>query len=135
MILILSLITFHAGYLSGLRTDTLVHTMASDIRYVNQMAKYAPGATFLIYEIESGPTAESIRGYCIREDDAITKEVRFPLFFQMNTQNQMRFLRFGRDGHFIGRGETIFCQDSLSGNRYRITIVPFSGRVEVYRDE
>lgn len=118
------------------RAESYVRGFVSDIRLIYRGAVYSDRHTRLVYQFgkrEGG--RESICGYLIKEDGLIVKTVDFPETLQVKSRNDLEGIAFRRSGQLLGLGETLDIEELRSRRRYRLTIVPFSGRVEVYEDE
>lgn len=137
LLLILTAAGFSYSHLRGIYADSFVRGFASDIRYVYRRSVYSDRQTQLDYLFEGteGKKGQQISGYEIREEGLIVKTVRFPEDLRVRSTNDLEKIEFLRSGQFRSAGETVRIEDRQSGKSFRLTIVPFSGRVEVYRDE
>ena len=137
LLMILTAAGFSYRHLRGLYADSFVRGFASDIRHIYRRSVYSDRQTQLdyLFEGKEGKKGQQISGYEIREEGLIVKTVRFPEDLQVRSTNDLEKIEFLRSGQFRWAGETIRIEDRQSGKRFRLTIVPFSGRVEVYLDE
>lgn len=137
LLLLMGMVGFHQIRMDQIRSDEAVQQFASDIRYISKKTLYSNERTQLeyLFEKNSSDRREKICGYQLRENGLVTKEVSFPKEWVIFSDNAMEKIRFARSGEFDGRGETIRILDEENQNFYRVTIVPFSGRVEVYKNE
>lgn len=137
LILILVLISLNHRQFAAFQSDVIVRGFASDIRYVYHKSRYAQQNSELTYLFEKSDTqlGFQIVGYVVEADGVPVREVYFPKRMKVRSSNDLRRIVFGSSGSFQGHGETILIEDQESGSHYKVTIVPFSGRVEVYKSE
>lgn len=137
LMLLMSAVGLHRLWHTHILADEFVSQFASDIRYVSRKTPYNKEKTELhyLFQIRKQSGREEVIGYEIKENGFVTKRTEFPERFFVQSENSMTKISFHRSGSFQGKGETIRIDDIDSGNFYRITIVPFSGRVEVYKNE
>lgn len=137
LILLMGAAGFHQMWTAEIRSDEMVQQFASDIRYISKKTLYNDGRTELEYLFEKhlSDGKDRICGYQLKENSIVIKEVSFPKQWLVFSDNAMERIQFARSGEFDESGETIRITDETNQNFYRITIVPFSGRVEVYKNE
>lgn len=131
-ILLATVILSHNGF-SRLNSDIFIKQFVSDIRYVYQKNRFGDYDTRLRYIYEGNKITGKILGYYIDEKGHPRKTVMKPdsLDFLIATK---RDIRFTSSGALTFNGETIEIVDKTTKKKYKITIVPISGRVYVYNE-
>jgi Tfp pilus assembly protein FimT len=118
----------------NIRTDFVVRAYVSDIRYVYNKNTFGDIDCYLRYIYSSDMKNNEPIGYYVYERNSAKKTIYFPQNIKMTNESQ-DFLKFNTSGVLSFKGETVNIENTNNKDRYRITIVPMSGRVAVYRNE
>lgn len=131
IILLLSSIVLKINNYSRLTSDAFVKQYVSDIRYVYFKNRFGDVDTALYYLYEDPLNPSKTTGYFINEKGYGRKTVQIPdsLEFVMRS---CQYIKFRANGTLVLNGETIELIDKSTNKKYRITIVPISGRVYLY---
>lgn len=132
ILLLTTVILSHNGF-SRLNSDIFIKQFVSDIRYVYSKNRFGDYDTRLRYIYEGNKTTGKILGYYIDEKGYPRKTVMKPdsLDFLIATKAD---IRFSSSGVLAFNGETMELADKTTKKKYKITIVPISGRVYVYNE-
>ncbi len=122
------------GYNKVFESDIYVNKFVSDIRYVYHKNGYGDINCQLSYIYESSLNTQKIMGYYIIENSKAKTKNYLPKYLKLIPDHKNN-IRFTQNGALTFNGETINLIDSLNEDRYRVTIVPTSGRVMVYKNE
>lgn len=116
------------------RTDFVVRQYVSDIRYVYNKNTFGDLNCYLKYIYSSKSPNNQPTGYFVYERNSARKTVYFPGNIRMSNESQA-FLKFNTSGVLSFKGETVNISNLNTKDTYRITIVPISGRVAIYKNE
>lgn len=118
----------------NLRTDFIVREYVSDIRYVYNKNTFGDINCYIKYIYSSESVSNQPIGYFVYEKNSPKKTIYFPGNIKLSNENQ-DFLKFNISGVLLFKGETVNIRNLNTNDDYRITIVPISGRVAVYKNE
>ena len=118
----------------NLRTDFIVREYVSDIRYVYNKNTFGDINCYLKYIYSSESKDDEPLGYFVYERNRAKKTIYFPGNIKMSNESQ-DFLKFNTSGALSFKGETVYIKNLNTNDNYRITIVPISGRVAIYKNE
>ena len=123
-----------SGYNRAYESELYVKKFVSDIRYVYHKNGFGDIDCQISYIYESPLDSQKILGYYIIEDSKAKNKRVLPKYLKL-TPSHKNNIRFTQSGALTFIGETINFTDLQNNDRYRVTIVPTSGRVMVYKNE
>lgn len=133
LLLMIATVTI-SGYNRTYESELYVKKFVSDIRYVYHKNGFGDIDCQISYIYESPLDSQKILGYYIIEDSRAKNKRILPEYLKL-TPSHKNNIRFTQSGSLTFSGETINFTDSQNNDRYRVTIVPTSGRVMVYKNE
>lgn len=133
LLLIIASITV-SGYNRTYESELYVKNFVSDIRYVYHKNGFGDIGCQISYIYESALDSQKILGYYIIEDSKAKNKRFLPKNLKLVPSHKNN-IRFTQSGALTFNGETINFTDSQNNDSYRVTIVPTSGRVMVYKNE
>ncbi len=115
-------------------TEFAIRRYVSDIRYVYNKNTFGDIDCCLKYVYEDKLSTKKVIGYSVSERNVAKKTVYFPNNLEISGETD-DLLKFNRNGSLKIKGETIKIKNIKTMDYYKITIVPISGRVAIYKNE
>ncbi|MBP8762985.1 pilus assembly FimT family protein [Acetoanaerobium noterae] len=134
LLMLLSVPVISYANIENLKADFAVRRYVSDIRYVYNKNTFGDIDCYLKYIYSNNEHGKTAIGYFINEKNTPKKTVYFPSNLKISNETDT-FLKFGVNGTLTFSGETVYINNINTNDIYKVTIVPISGRVAVYKNE
>ena len=134
LLMLLSVPVISYANIENLKADFAVRRYVSDIRYVYNKNTFGDIVCYLKYIYSNNEHGKTAIGYFINEKNTPKKTVYFPSNLKISNETDT-FLKFGVNGTLTFSGETVYINNINTNDIYKVTIVPISGRVAVYKNE
>ncbi len=134
LLMILSVPLISYKNIENLKAEFAVRRYVSDIRYVYNKNTFGDIDCYLKYIYENTEKGKTAVGYFVSEKNVPRRTVYFPSNLKISNETDT-LLKFNRDGHLSFSGETVYIKNTGTEDIYKVTIVPISGRVAMYKND